>query len=57
MAKDKICPLMSVNGYTKKCKKEECAWWDPVEEKCAIALLGVESGARLREKDEGRPWR
>ena len=56
MAKDKICPLMSTSLYIL-CKKEECAWWDPVEERCAIALLGVESGARLREKDEGRPWR
>jgi len=61
MAEKKKCPLITIaaatDGGNLDCCEGECAWWDTVEESCAIALLGAESGLRLREKDEGRPWR
>jgi hypothetical protein len=36
----KYCPMsFSSNEDYGKCLLEKCAWWHPVQEKCAIAFL------------------
>jgi hypothetical protein len=36
-----LCPLMSNNIDNIHCYKENCAWWNPNEQKCVILTIGL----------------
>jgi len=48
---EKMCPLLGkLSGATTQpylktnrhyCQGEDCAWWDPTEEACAVLLIGA----------------
>jgi len=49
------CPLLesayysnnqNLGGASRECLKEECAWWDDIEEHCSV-LMGMKLLARL----------
>jgi len=54
MAKEKKCPLGSVEWPRSDCGKEKCAWWDSLAGLCAvlvIAQFGTE-GSFYRHRKE-----
>lgn len=40
----KLCPLLAASSSSKvptNCVRDECAWWDPEHEICAVRSLGI----------------
>lgn len=38
------CPMMFMRSDDFKCLKEECEWWMPIQENCAIFALANVAG-------------
>ncbi len=49
---DKICPILAASGtkdnvstgssWATRCKSDECGWWDPERESCAVTVISQE---------------
>lgn len=48
----KICPLLYANEKIVDacCREYRCAWWDPVEEECALLVIAVFVSAPVKER-------
>ena len=50
MTNKKLCPLKrTVSGVFDYCQKEKCAWYDDLEQRCAILHIDYEL-SRIREE-------
>ena len=43
--KDKDCPiLLALDRHPLKCIKEDCAWWDSKNKRCAVLTIAYRLG-------------
>ena len=36
------CPLLMASDPPNDCVEENCAWWDPHSERCAVLMVAVD---------------
>jgi hypothetical protein len=53
MPEKKICPILPPDAHHKpqECVIDRCAWWDGMENKCAVAVISffLRMGIRVKK--------